>query len=578
MRHDGARSDDRRADRAREWRRDVAWLLIAGLLSSLWCLTAARELGATFDEPFYLSQGLEFWRTGSHAQLMSKGTMPLAVDLTTLPIYLSERWAGARFDAVADFARLLQWARAGTLVFWWLLLIYGWLAGRSLGGPWGGRLAVALLAVEPNLLAHAALATTDIAVTACMLALVYHFRSSRDAGWIRRLAVPTAWYAAAVLAKASGLVFGPLCMFAIEVERLARKGAFRADPPADDWQAWARHALRQLQPFRRDIVRIVVVGLALVFLFCGSDWKAEPSFVAWARTLPDGPAGQSMRWLSENLRIFTNAGQGLVKQIQHNMRGHGVYLLGEVGRRAIWYYFPVALSIKLTLAVLLLPVALAAVRPRALRNWACVAAAVLLVFSLSSRVQIGVRMVLPLVALLIIGVAAGIAEACHDLGPGWRRRLLASAAAGGVVWTLAAAVSVWPHGLCYTNELWGGTDKGYLRLSDSNYDWGQGLKALAEWQRAHGDPAMDVWYFGTDPTLARLPLRPLPVHTLPISSPEALAAHMQGRYLAASTTLLYGAYLSEDKRRALAFLQARQPVARAATFLIYELGQHATTR
>jgi hypothetical protein len=540
---------------------------------------AANQLSATFDEPFYIVQGLEFWRTGSHARLMSKGTMPLAVDVVTLPLYVWELWSGARFDAMADFERLLPVARATALVFWWLLLVYGWLAARSLGGVWAGRLAVALLAMEPSLLGHAALATTDIAVTACLLALIYHFRAGREAGWFRRLAAPTFWYAASVLAKASGLVYGPLLLLTVEVERLWRSGAFQSEEPSRGGRPWLRCALERLRPVRRDLTRIVCYGLLLVFLFCGSDWSVEPSFVAWAQTLPDGLVGDGMRWLADNLRIFTNAGQGLVKQIQHNIRGHGVFLLGEVQRRAIWYYFPVALSIKLTLGVLLLlPVAVAVIRPRALRNWAMLCAAVLLLFSLSSRVQIGIRMIFPLMVLAIVGLSAAVAEACREVGPGWRRRFLASAAAAAVLWAGAAIMSVWPHGLAYANELWGGTERGYLLLSDSNYDWGQGLKDLARWQRERGSPPVDVWYFGADPTRARLPFHDLPLHTLPVTGPDDLASRMKGRYLAVSTTLLYGAYLSEEKRRQLDFLRAREPVARTRTFLIYEFGRDETSR
>ena len=139
------------------------------------------------------------------------------------------------------------------------------------------------------------------------------------------------------------------------------------------------------------------------------------------------------------------------------------------------------------------------IHPRALRNWAVLAALVLLVFSLTSRVQIGVRMVLPMVALGLVGVAASVATACRDLGPGWRRRLLASGAVAGVIWTVFASALVWPHGLCYANELWGGTENGYLHLSDSNYDWGQGLPELARWQRSRGGPPVDVWYLGPIP-------------------------------------------------------------------------------
>src|SRR5437773_11079914 len=105
------------------------------------------------------------------------------------------------------------------LFFWYLLLFYARRAGRELAGPWGGRLAVALMACEPSLLAHASLATTDIAVTACLLALAYHFHGGREAGWWRRIAVPAVWFGAAVLAKASGLVFGLLILLVIECSR-----------------------------------------------------------------------------------------------------------------------------------------------------------------------------------------------------------------------------------------------------------------------------------------------------------------------------------------------------------------------
>src|SRR5579862_5156515 len=96
---------------------DCCWILIWGLASSVWCWTAARELGATFDEPVYVEKGLEWWRTGSHHGLIKLGTMPLPADLQTLPLYIWERYHGVPIDADADLDRILPWARAGTLVF-----------------------------------------------------------------------------------------------------------------------------------------------------------------------------------------------------------------------------------------------------------------------------------------------------------------------------------------------------------------------------------------------------------------------------------------------------------------------------
>jgi hypothetical protein len=556
---------------------DWLWFLVFGVASSAWCVAAGAELGATFDEPLYVAQGLEHWRTGSHAGLMKLGTMPLPVDLDTLPLYLWERWHGVPLDPVQDLETILPWARAGTLVFWWLLLIYARLAGRLLAGPWGGRLAVALLAFEPSLLAHASLATTDIAVSACLLALAYHFRTGRDAGWLWRVGVPTAWFAAAVLAKASGLVFGPLCLIVIELEYRLSGGRI-ANPSSPRFLTWASirrpFAILLGNPFRRDVFQIGILGMALVFVYCGCDWRTQPAFVQWAHTLPVGQNRERMVWLADNLRTFSNAGEGLVRQIKHNMHGHGTFLLGHSDHRAIWYYFPVAVTIKLTIGLLLLPVMLAVARPRALVNWACLAALALLVFSLTCRVQIGIRLILPLVVVAIVGLAAAVVRALEAIPAGWGRRLLAGTVTAGIGWAATAAVLVWPHGLCYSNELWGGTALGYRCLSDSNYDWGQGLRELARWQRRHGVSSLDVWYFGSDPLLSKLPMRNVPLHHLPIRRASDLRTWVSGQYLAASTTMLYGnATNTPEHGDAAAVLRRCRPVDRTTTFLIFDLSK-----
>jgi hypothetical protein len=562
---------------------DWLWLLFWGIASSAWCVTAAGQLSATFDEPLYVRLGLDGWRTGSHGALLRLGTMPLPVDVQTLPVYVYERWQGIQLDPVGNLDQLLPWARAATLAFWWLLLIYGRLAGRQLAGPWGGRLAVALLACEPSLLAHASLATTDIAVSACLLALVYHYRVGRGGGWWRRVALPMFWYAAAVSAKASALVFGPLCMLVVEL--------CVADNP---WTVlssfcrlpfWKQRGAEGAGPgssSRRDLVWIVTGGLVLVFVYCGSDWKSESSFVRWAQQLPPRPFGQSMVWTAEHLRVFSNAGHALARQVSHNVRGHGVYLLGRTDPRSLWYYFPVVLSIKLSLPVLLGPVILAGVRPRALVNWACLTAAVLVVFSLTCRVQLGVRLMLPLVVLLIIGTAAATVRVIQGCQTAWSKGLLRGAATAAVLWTAETAALVWPNGLSYVNELWGGTERGYRLVSEANYDWGQGLWELCRWERHHGLADLDVWYYGSDPTLTKLPLHNLPLHALSVECPDDLQSILHGHRLAVSTTLLYGTCpTSRAQECARDFLLAHQPVARTLTFFIYDFtdesaaGRHA---
>jgi hypothetical protein len=552
----------------RGWRLDLYWLVIFGGLSSAWCVTAARQLGATFDEPVYAVEGLRHWRTGSTGGMMKLGTMPLPVDVQHLPVHLWERWRGEPFDPVAELHTFLPVSRSANLVFWWALLIYAMLAARCLAGWWAGRLAVALLACEPCLLGHTCLATTDLSVAACVLALVYHFRIGREAAWPRRVGLPALWLTLATLAKASGPVLGLMALAAVELER--RWVRARA-VDGTGWRDWLVALRRDPGPFPfwRDVVQACAIATLLTFVYCGSDWEPLPDAVRWAHSLPDDATGRAAVAVAENLRVFPNAGWAFLRQTGHNIRGHGTYLLGQTHRRALWYYFPVLLTIKLSPVLLLLPAVVAALHWRALGNWACAAALALLCFSVVCRVQIGVRFMFPLIALACVGLAVATVQAWRVRGRAWRASLAALLVAG-LGWSAGSALRAWPHGLAHVNDLWGGTAEGYRLVSDGNYDWGQGLKDLAGWQRQHGDKPLRVWYFGTDPLLPTLPVR---LAHLERGAPEDVGRHLDelaGTRLAVATTLLYGPDLTAAATAARRRLRAVSPVGRTPTFVIYE--------
>ena len=249
----------------------------------------------------------------------------------------------------------------------------------------------------------------------------------------------------------------------------------------------------------------------------------------------------------ENVRVFPNAGEAIVRQVTHNLRGAGVYILGQTNPRYLWYYFPVALSIKLSESLLLAPALLLALRPRSLRNWAALSALALLLFSLNAHVQIGVRFMLPMAALAVVGLSAAAVEIAR--AGGVRRPLVATLCVAAVCWSGTASWAAWPNGLCYVNRFWGDPADGDWLVSDSNWDWGQGLKELARWNRRQGGE-LDVWYFGLDPTLDRLPLRPVRLQELPLKEPADMAPYVQGRRLAVSTTLVHGCLADAPRPRA----------------------------
>ena len=554
---------------------DVVWIILWGGFASAVCVTSASQLGPTFDEPFYVQEGLHHWRSGSTFALLGAGTMPLPVDVETFPLHVWKHWFHQRFNPVEDFDAILPVARAGNLVFLWLLLVYGWRIARRVGGDWGGRLAVVVLACEPNILAHAGLATTDVAIAACLLAFCHHFRAGREGRWWQRVGVPAACYGVAILAKASGLVFAPLCAVVIEFHRLWSERCSEVAFWPKLKQTLAGLFSRQNG---RDAIAMGAIAMAIVFIYCGCDFQAKPKFIAWAQAQPDGPGKGTVVWFAEHLKIFNNAGVAILRQVQHNMRGHdGSYLLGEVAPRSFWYYYPVALTIKSPLPLLLLPLGLALIRRKALFNWPCLVAFALLVFSLNCRVQIGVRLQLPLIALAAVGLSAAFANACRGL-PVLRLRVGALTACAGVAWMIVSTLSVWPNGLGYVNEAWGGHENGYRLLSDSNYDWGQGLKELAVWQRDHDPGPIDVWYFGTDPAANKAPFHLVPFHALPVTGEDQLRTHLTGRYFAVGTTVLFGSYCPDPaKWDFLESLRHRTPVARTGTFLIFDLSPESST-
>jgi hypothetical protein len=544
--------------------RDWLWVLACVALSAAWCLTAGARLGVTFDEPIYVTTGLADWHAGGHRGLMRLGTMPLPIDVQTLPLALSESSRRAPFE-LAELPRRLPQARAMTLAFWILLLLSGWRAGRALGGNWGGRWSVAFLASEPSLLAHASLATTDVALSACLLAFAVQYRDGAAQRWPRRIALPGLWFGLALLSKASALVMAPLAMLVIGLSD----------------RRYDRAALR-------DGSMIAAIGIVLAFLYCGSDWQSEPSFVAWARAQsPDHIWQPAMQFIAEHLRIFSNAGEAIVRQVRHNLRGHGAYLLGYADGRALWFFFPVLLTIKLSEPLLLLSVAtgIDAVRrwwkrrraasagSAAAPNWPLRLAAALIVYSLTFRVQLGIRMVLPIVTCLAIGVGVALGRGMMEAAPVWRRRALGALAAAAVACNVYSAAALWPDALVFVNRFWGDSTNGYRLVSDSDYDWGQGIPALLRWQAERQIAPLSLWYFGTDPRARQPPLQLVRLHAMPLDSAESVVAALQGQVLAVGTTLLYGAAEARDNpahRHAIAALRERTPIDQVGTFLIYD--------
>jgi hypothetical protein len=494
------------------------WLVAVTTASVAWCVSAGRELGATFDEPAYFTLGHAWWdQPYPGKKLPRSGIMPLPPIVDAIPVRIAEWWRGEPFDLNVDYAGLYA-ARLGTLAFWLLLLGSAFRAGQIWSGTTAGVLAVTLLAVEPIVLGHASIAATDLAFTACLVFFVVVYKLGRDAGVLRRLVFPSLAAGLTLLAKLSGLTFLPICVVALE---------------AESW--WLKRQRGETMAWTKSLREATLIGVgafAIVFGVCPF-------------------AGEAIRF-----------------QVVHNFRGHGaIFLFGEMREGGFWYYFLAALAIKASLGFAAI-LAMTLLRPRFLLSGPMLAGFALLATSPTCRVQVGVRFMLPAFAIVIVGAAIALGRHLTECRFAWSRRLTWAMLAVAVTWTAAESLRVWPHGIAYANQFVGGPANGYLFLTDSNHDWGQGLRDLARWRDRHATAPIDVCYFGADPAFERLGFRR--VSCLDATSVDELHRRHQGRYLAISTTVLYGHSQTSPDLPSVQILRALPRVGRTMTFLIYD--------
>jgi hypothetical protein len=200
---------------------------------------------------------------------------------------------------------------------------------------------------------------------------------------------------------------------------------------------------------------------------------------------------------------------GITDVLRQNIL-HATYLLGRQYDHGLWYYFPIAFSVKTSLPLLCLLAAAGFAFARYRENrremlFLLLPAIFYFGFSLSSGLDIGVRHILPVYPLFICFAAAGACMLARRAAKAWIAIIALLAFAG------ADAARTFPNYISFSNELWGGTNNTYKVLSDSNVDWGQNLKQIRSFIAAHGVKTCWIAASGTpDVALATLPCHLLP--------------------------------------------------------------------
>ena len=418
-------------------RRAVAAAVILIAIGTARIVATYPVFNHTIDEPAHIACGMEWLAKGVYHY--EPQHPPLARIASALGPYLAGIRSYGRPTIYNEGAAILYrdghydtnlaLARLGILPFFWIASLVAFVWARKYLGELIAVLSVAIFTFLPPVLAHAGLATTDMALTAMTGAA---FLSALI--WIEK---PTLAYSAifgactglAVLAKFSALAFLPAAMAAaLAWYVLAEKPGMRGMLAA---------ATKRALPFA------IAVATGCLVIWAGYRFS------------------------------FAEIRAGVQEVMAHNAKGHQAYLLSSISDSGWWYYYLVVLAVKTPLPFLGLLLFGARDARRGPRLALAFALGILLFSCAFSRINIGVRHILPVYIGFTIVAAVGAA-----------RLLEMAASRKWATWTLAALMS-WlvgtsalshPDYLAYFNALAG--DEPERIVVDSDLDWGQDMKRL----------------------------------------------------------------------------------------------------
>lgn len=463
----------------------------------------------------------------------------------------------ARFwdDNQEHFGAIIFWTRAFMIILTLALGVLVFLYARDLFGPRAACFSVALLAFEPTLLAHGRIVHTDVAAAFVYL-LFFHVlrRYGKNPSWRRALVVGLA-SGIALVTKFSMIIMLPL------LGCLALVGTV--------------FAARLRMPGRRTLLHAAAAFLAVLVVVNSAYFFRRPPIttpdVAWVKLQSPEKFDNLMagfHWGSTVVPTYFLF--GFYNFWLHTKHGHPTSLLGHYSSLGTWYYFPVAFALKTSLPFLILSVAAlfwALWRLGAKRDWrflwVVIPFSIYLAVSMISTINIGVRHFLPAYSFLFMMGGVLLDRLLRVRYP---RHLAIALVVLLLSWTAVEALRAYPHYVPYMNQL-ASRHPHWWYLSDSNVEWGDDARELAEYLHARGETEVCGAISGAWGSLARYGIAYHEIFPKPGRvTPETRYVAIGASFLNGSTNALpaddNGNFVSEEQRvNYLAAYRSRTPEA-----------------
>jgi len=460
----------------------------AGLLAimAILLIASSRQESQTFDESIHLFSGFEYWK---HADFGRNPEHPplakLLAAVPLLPMGLKEPPPipmpyfkgqdlinGAQFLYGANADAILFRGRLVIVLFSLALGVLVFLATEEIFGSLAALLALGLFVFEPSLLAHGALVTTDMPLACLFFASVYTFYRYLSKPSASRLAFAAIAAALTIVTKHSGILILPT-LFLLAL----------ADVLFQTANVERRHRLGQLS--------IALVAIAAVCYFVLWDmydfrFSAHPNHLSmmpalneYASTIPHAWQRSGIAFLAQHHLLPEAYLYGWADILLIPGRG-ATFLFGRLYSSGRWFFFPAVFLIKTTLTLLILLLLAPFARlGNCRRELICLTLppVFFVLVAISSMLNMGVRHLLPIYPFCIVLAGAAAASLVMRSSTG---RVLVGAL---LLLTVVSSLHAYPNFLAYSNEAAGGPSHTYRLLTDSNADWGQGMK----WTKSYLD-------------------------------------------------------------------------------------------
>lgn len=484
----------------------LSFLLVSSIFRESW----------VYDEKLHINAGYMFLtKKDFRAEPFNP---PLARELISLPLLFN-------YDYLKD--PFLLWPRIVVVIFTILLALSVYIFSRKLYGLKSAYLALLLFIFEPEILAHGHYATTDIITTFFVFINIFLLWYWRDNFTWRKVIIFSIFLGLAFSTKISTLpflLFSTAFLMVIKNKpEIYKKISFKKNKDYRHWrstfpffakrnppkqQHWSHAININVLSAKEDKIKKIVV---LIVVVCFSLWATY--FFTFEPILGNrfDPNRQAISLAKSNilikfmLTVPVPLGSYLssIKQIflynYSNNFSKTAFLFGQFSNNGFTYFFPVAFAVKTPLVLLLFFfTSFILYWKRRNNEYLLIPILVIFIFMLFSKVDLGIRYILPAYPFIIV-------FSSQIINPKFKFNHISNIfILLLLLFYIFSTLKYFPHYISYFNEFIE-SNKGYKYLIDSNSDWGQGLIDLKKYQEDNNINNLQLAYFGSvDPSLYKI--------------------------------------------------------------------------